>query len=70
VARSAASTGEAVARGVGASTQLAFLVEERARLDTDPDNRTKLLREAAEAFAGIGATGHARRLRAELDAGG
>jgi hypothetical protein len=49
---------------------LAFLVEERARLDTDPDNRTKLLREAAEAFAGIGATGHARRLRAELDAGG
>jgi tetratricopeptide (TPR) repeat protein len=70
VDRYAASTGEAVARGVGASTQLAFLVEERARLDTDPDNRTKLLREAAEAFAGIGATGHARRLRAELDAGG
>ncbi len=61
-ARTAVAAGEALAGRTGALTYAAFLAEERARLDQDP----VALKACADGYDAIGATGHARRLHAEL----
>jgi class 3 adenylate cyclase/tetratricopeptide (TPR) repeat protein len=57
-------TGLAIIGQVGALTYEPFLREELGRLRTDG----RQLREAARLYEAIGATGHAQRLQAELDA--
>jgi len=54
----------ALARETGASTYVPFILEELGRLQ----GADGLLRQALELYAAIGATGHTRRLAAELDA--
>ncbi|MGQ0631069.1 MAG: adenylate/guanylate cyclase domain-containing protein [Sporichthyaceae bacterium] len=61
-ARVAVADGEKLAAETGAATYAAFLAEERARLDGDD----AALKICADGYDAIGATGHARRLRAEL----
>lgn len=53
------TAGEAIAERIGAATWAAFLAEERARLEGGG------LTAVAAGYDAIGATGHARRLRAE-----
>jgi hypothetical protein len=53
----------------GARAQTPFLIEERARLALDLDDAragARLLREARQAFAEMGAAGHAARLAEEI----
>ena len=61
-AAEAVAAGMALAHRTGAATYEAFLGEEHARLN---DDRTAL-EGAVDAYAAIGASGHARRVRAEL----
>ncbi len=65
VARTAVAAGEALAIETEATTCATFLAEERARLD-DP----AALHTVAAGYEAIGATGHARRIRDELESGG
>jgi tetratricopeptide (TPR) repeat protein len=61
-AREAVDAGQATARSVGALTYLAFLAEERARLDGD----ALALKSCIDGYTAIGADGHAERIRLEL----
>jgi tetratricopeptide (TPR) repeat protein len=63
-ARAALAAGEALAARMGAATYAAFLAEERVRLDGGD------LGAVAAGYDAIGATGHARRLQAELGGNG
>lgn len=63
-ARADLDAATALARETGASTYEPFILEELGRLQGD-DGR---LRQALRLYTTIGATGHARRLEAELDA--
>lgn len=66
-ARAALTAGESVAAETGAPTYAALLAEERARLEPDPSAQIAGLKLAADAYTAIGATGHAHRLRTELE---
>jgi hypothetical protein len=63
-ARAAVEAGETLAASTGAAAYAALLAEEGARLG----GRRDALHAAAAGYAAIGATGHARRLVAELGA--
>ncbi len=65
-ARAFVTAGELSAHESGAVTYAAFLAEERARLDDDVTSGRAALKACADGYDAIGATGHARRLRAEL----
>ncbi|HUR75869.1 MAG TPA: adenylate/guanylate cyclase domain-containing protein [Sporichthya sp.] len=66
-AGAAVEAGMSLAAKTGAATHTAFLAEEAARLEADVGARHLGLKLAAEGYAAIGATGHARRVREEVD---